>query len=100
MGSVQGAVTDQTGAVIPGANVQITHEGTGRTRDAVTSDLGSFEFAALQLGEYSIQVQNEGFQTYIQQGIVLQALENLRLDIELQVGAQAESVTVVADAYS
>ena len=98
LGSVQGAVTDQTGAVIPGANVQITHEGTGRTRDAVTSDLGSFEFAALQLGEYSIQVQNEGFQTYIQQGIVLQALENLRLDIELQVGAQAESVTVVADA--
>ncbi len=80
-GSISGAVVDSSGAVIPGATITITNEGTGMKRMAVTNASGSFVVV--------------GFVSKTRTGVVLTANERLSTgDIELAVGTPAESVTV------
>jgi len=92
--SVTGIITDSTGAVVPGAKVMVRNLETGITRSAESNHEGYYTVANLEPGRYEIAVQAEGFKTYRLPEVVLQVGQVLRHDVELEVGAITESVTV------
>ena len=69
---IAGTVKDQTGAVLPGAEVTVTQIETGTTRNAVTNETGSYVLSNLPIGPYRLEAALPGFRTYAQTGIVLQ----------------------------
>ena len=97
-GSIFGSVTDQTGALVPGATVTATAPATGVTRTTTSSSGGTFSLPNLPPGTYTIQVSMQGFNTLTKSGVILNAQDNLNAGaFALQVGAAAATVTVTAD---
>jgi Carboxypeptidase regulatory-like domain/TonB-dependent Receptor Plug Domain len=93
-GRILGTVTDNTGAVVPDANVSVINEGTNETR-AVNSDTsGDFAFPVLSVGNYTVRVSKSGFRTFEQKGIVLQVDQNVTVPVSLVVGSVGETVEV------
>src|SRR5256712_13133479 len=72
--SVQGTISDATGAVLPGASVNVKNSGTGSSVDLVTDERGRYLAPVLQPGEYEIQASLPGFQTVSRRGIRLQRM--------------------------
>ncbi len=93
-----GLVHDNSGAVIPGASVLATHEGTGVLREGVTDANGEFVFAALPSGPYAVRIELTGFKIISQRGMQLGAGQTVRQTFTLEVGTLAETVTVTGDA--
>ncbi len=93
-----GLVRDSQNAVIPGATVVATHEGTGVSREGVTDANGEFVFSALPSGPYSVRVELTGFKTLQQQGMQLGAGQTVRQSFALEVGTLTETVTVAGEA--
>jgi hypothetical protein len=94
-GEISGTVVDQSDAVVPGAALELIREGTRVVRAGTTNQVGAFVFPALSPGTYTLKVNSPGFRTYEQSGIVLTANERVSVgQIQLQVGAAAETVTV------
>ena len=93
-----GLVRDTSGAVIPGASVVATHEGTGVAREGVTDANGEFVFSALPNGPYTVKLELTGFKTLQNQGMLLGAGQTVRQTFTLEVGALAETVTVAGEA--
>jgi len=93
-----GLVRDSSAAVIPGAAVVATHEGTGVSREGVTDANGEFVFSALPNGPYSVKVELTGFKTLQNRGMQLSAGQTVRQTFSLEVGALAETVTVSGEA--
>src|SRR5215510_9790569 len=83
---LQGAVSDITGAVLPGAMVAIKNSATGASIELLTDDRGRYLAALLQPGEYEIQVSLAGFQTVSRRGVRLAVGQNAVVDIKLEVG--------------
>jgi hypothetical protein len=98
LATVTGTVTDQTGAVVAGATITATQVATGATTQVATSETGNYNIPQLRVGEYEITVEHPGFKTFKRAGLTLSAAQILRLDIQLEVGATTESVTVTAEA--
>src|SRR5262249_38322053 len=100
-GSISGTVLDTSGAVIPGAAVTITNEGTGVKREVVTNARGGFVVVGLAPGSYSVSASMTGFATRPRTRLTLTANERLSAgNIELSVGNAAESVTVSSENLS
>ncbi len=95
---ISGRVSDPAGAAIAGAQVQVTNLDTNAVRTARTGDDGSYSFPALAVGPYKLEVKKDGFQTYVQSGIVLQLNVNPTINVALQLGNVTQSVEVQADA--
>src|SRR5687767_2587177 len=93
-----GLVRDAQNAVIPGATVVATHEGTGVSREGVTDANGEFVFSALPNGPYSVRVELTGFKTLQQRGMQLGAGQTVRQTFTLEVGTLSETVTVSGEA--
>ena len=93
---VNGKVTDASGAVLPGVTVTLTQTETGFTRTVVTEGSGSYVMPNLPTGPYRLEVALQGFRTYVQTGIVLQVAATPTLDVRLELGELAETVTVEA----
>ena len=93
-----GQVHDSSGAVVPGANVVATHEGTGVSRDTVSDANGEFVLTALPAGPYSIKIDLQGFKTHLRKGLELGAGQTVRQSFPLELGAVAETVTVAGEA--
>jgi len=93
-----GLVRDNSGAVIPGASVVATHDGTGVAREGVTDANGEFVFSALPNGPYTVRIELTGFKTISQRGIQLGAGQTVRQTFVLEVGAMSETVTVTGEA--
>ncbi|HZO57315.1 MAG TPA: TonB-dependent receptor [Bryobacteraceae bacterium] len=93
-GSITGTVTDPDAALIPGADVDVTNEGTGATRRTTTSTSGVFNVPTLDLGRYKVRVSRTGFSTYERTGLVLTANQIINLEINLAVGATTTLVEV------
>jgi len=72
---ISGTVKDQTGAVLPGAEITATQTDTGITRGTITNETGSFVLPNLLVGPYRLEAALPGFRTYVQTGIVLQVNE-------------------------
>jgi len=97
-GGITGTVTDPSGAVIPGATVQLVDEGTGQTKETVTSGQGVFQFPDLNSGRYTVTVSLQGFQTAKYDKVVVEASRSTDLRISLGVGSMGETVTVSGSA--
>ena len=95
--TISGTVTDATGAVLPGAEVQVQESSTGTINRTVSDAAGQYVVPFLLPGNYSITVTAKGFQTLKRAGIVLQAQEHPIIDLALQVGSASQTVTVTSE---
>src|SRR5688572_33676 len=82
-----GTVTDNTGAVVPGAVVNVVNTETQFVYNGVTNDEGGYYVPNLNPGTYRLTLQAQGFKRYIQEGIILRTSEQPRINITLEVGA-------------
>ncbi len=98
--NVTGIVSDQTGAVVAGAKIVLVDPATGATKTTTTSDTGLYEIAGLNAANYNMTVTAKGFQTFVQNGIVVNVSNTFRVDPKLTVGSEATTVTVNADALT
>ncbi|PYR81067.1 MAG: hypothetical protein DMF87_06670 [Acidobacteria bacterium] len=95
---LNGRVTDESGAVLPGATVTVTQTATGLVRTVVTESTGTYLISNLPTGPYRLEVMLQGFRTYVQTGIVLQVGATPTINAVLALGALEEAVTVEAAA--
>ncbi len=93
-GTISGTVFDQSGAVLPGANITVTNGGTGFVRSTVSSETGDYNLRGLLPATYELTVEVGGFRKFVQPAITLQVDQNARIDVRLQVGSTNEIVTV------
>ena len=93
--TLSGTVYDESGAVVPGAQVVVKNDATATTREMETSGAGSFSFPALMPGSYTLTVTAKGFKTFEQKNIKLSEAESRSLpNLRLQVGVANEMITV------
>jgi hypothetical protein len=92
--SITGAVTDPTGAGIPGAQVTLTSQEHGIKRTAASNASGDYLFAALPIGSYDLTVAAPGFKKFQAAGIILRVAQKARVDVPMQVGGTSTEVTV------
>lgn len=95
---IDGLVKDTSGGALPGVTVTVTQTATGLTRTAVTGGAGSYTIPNLPVGPYRLDAVLQGFRTYRRDGIVLQVSSNPAVNVTLEVGAVAETITVRGDA--
>jgi len=95
-GSVLGTVTDTSGGVVPGAKVTVTNEATGTAVETRTNAEGRYVVPFLLPATYTVEVSSEGFKAASQKGVLVQVQDKINLRFKLEVGAQAETVEVVA----
>jgi hypothetical protein len=89
-----GTVKDGTGAVVVGAKVKAVNTATNYVSETSTGSEGGYYIPYLVPGSYRITVDAPGFKGYVREGLTLMSAEVPRVDIILEVGAHAESVTV------
>jgi hypothetical protein len=96
-GSLFGTVTDNTGAVVPGATITVTDESKGTSVAAQSNDSGDYTVQHLIPDTYDMKVTAPNFKTFEQTGIAVAANTSPKVDAHLEVGGQSETVTVLAD---
>src|SRR5437660_12289627 len=96
--SLRGVITDPTGAVIPGAVVSLTNQGTGFKRQALSGEDGVYQFLQAAPGTYQVSVEKTGFTTITRDNVQLQVNTPGTLDLRMEVGSTTDVVNVEADA--
>ena len=96
--SMQGAVTDPSGAPVAGAAVQVLHTDTGTATNLATGDTGHWRVPILSPGDYQVKVVARGFQTVIRKAIHLTVGQDAVLDVRLELGVVESVISVSADA--
>src|SRR5579863_7848593 len=94
--SFSGTISDKAGAVVSGASVKVTSQGTGLARDVKTDDSGHYIVPLLPVGFYTIHVDAQGFGPAEQKDVRLQVDEQRELDFSLQPASVSTSVEVNA----
>ena len=97
-GTILGTVHDNSGAVIPKANVKATDTDENTSREVITNGNGDYEFVNTKPGHYRINVTAPGFQPFEATELSLVARQTLRIDVSLQVGQVSTEVQVEATA--
>ena len=97
-GSVVGTVEDSTGAVVPGATVTVTDQATSQSKEATTTNDGTYVIPDLPAGSYTLTVAAKGFRTSETRNLQVSINSVTRSDVHLNVGERAETVTVEANA--
>src|SRR5271169_4118428 len=95
-GSFSGTVSDKAGAVVSGATVKVTSQGTGVSREAKTNESGYYLVPLLPVAFYTIRVESQGFQTTEQKDIRLQIDEHREVDFTLAPASVSTAVQVSA----
>ena len=85
-GSISGSVTDQSGAAVSGATVNLTNMGTSEKRTETSSDDGHFTFVNLFPGQYRIDIEKQGFKHFGRPGITVQVQQDTHIDAPLRLG--------------
>ena len=96
-GSIQGTVTDTSGAAVAGARVKVVNPGTGLSRTISTNDQGAYVASELPLGSYNLIIEKNGFRTTTLTGVPVNVGAPSRADAKLITGAVEESIQVNAD---
>ncbi len=96
--TMSGTVTDPSGAVISDAQVSAAEISTGAITRAQSNSAGFYVLAGLAPGSYRLRIEKPGFQTSIQEGIVVEVNRPVTVNIAMQVGAAAQTVQVEATA--
>src|SRR5579885_302090 len=95
---IRGTVTDPSGAAVPGARITATNTGTGFAATATSSNDGTYTLTLLPVGQYTLEVEANGFKKLQRTNITLTTNQVAGINVVLQVGAVSESVEVVAGA--
>jgi hypothetical protein len=94
-GSIQGTVTDPSGAVVSGAKVLITNQGTGQTQTVTTNAAGSYTSQALDPGKYKVQVSAKGFST-VDEALTVEVGNTATANVKMQLGQESQVIEVQA----
>ena len=97
LSTINGSVTDQSGAVVPGARITAIEVDTSLARETVSSADGLYVFGGLRPTRYTVAANAPGFRQLTQTGIVLEANETLTLNLKVELGATSETVNVEAN---
>jgi hypothetical protein len=97
-GTIEGTVTDESGAVLPGVTVTLANADTGDTRVVITNESGLYRAPLLPLGTYRVSAELAGFKKFEQAGIGLAAGQVAVIGIRMSVGSVTEVVAVTAEA--
>ena len=96
--TLSGTITDPSPATIVGATLRLTNLATTVTVTAITNGDGQYRFILIDPGSYKLTVEASGFESYVQNGIVLNVSQAATIDIKMKVGSQSDTVTVTSDA--
>src|SRR5262249_56887745 len=96
-GPIRGTVLDPPGAVPPGAASTATNVATGVATTRQATDAGVFVVSPLPPGEYRVTVTLEGFQTFVQEHVIVDALTAVGLNATMSVGGVTQEVVVNAE---
>ena len=93
---ISGIVTDPSGSPIPGASVSARNQATGGIWNATTNEGGSYSFAVLPPGTYTVTVTHQGFQTVAVSDRTISVAEPAHVDLRLSLGSVTDTITVSA----
>src|SRR6202158_6455894 len=93
-GSLRGTVTDSQGAAVAGATVTLVSTDTNRTQVSTSSDIGLYEFNALEPAPYRLTAEGKGFKKKVLEHVVIIPEQPNGLDLQLDVGDVQQTVTV------
>jgi hypothetical protein len=96
-GAVVGSVKDAGGAVIQGATVTLTNTDEGAIRTSRTNGVGDYRFLDVKAGHYSVGVAAPGFEKWSASQVILEVRQELRVDVQMSVGAVQQEVQVTGD---
>ncbi|WP_260703518.1 TonB-dependent receptor [Edaphobacter flagellatus] len=96
--SVLGYVHDASGAAVPNANVTLTNVGTGIKQTKQTDSEGRYEFASVQIGNYQVTAEAQGFNRTVTENFAVLTNARQRVDVSLKAGSVSEEVTVTSAA--
>src|SRR5436309_4261295 len=96
-GTIQGTVTDQTSAVVSGAQVEAKNKATGVIRTATSNDIGVYQFELLPVGIYTVKVTKTGFAS-VAQTIEILIGQTATVNVELKTGSVSEIIEVTSEA--
>ena len=96
-GSITGVVKDSSGAPVAHVKVAATESSTNFTRSGESDNNGEYRLLAMPPGQYTLTATDPGFQTFITKGITLQVNDQLQINVNLEIGAVKEAVTVEAN---
>ncbi len=97
-GSIGGVITDQSGALVPNAQITVVNPETGVGQKTTSLNDGKYLFNNLPPGPYQMKVEDAGFKSYTSKGILLHVADKLTVNVSLEVGESRETVAVVAEA--
>ena len=97
-GSITGSVTDPAGAMVPGATVTATNQGTQASRSAESDSKGSYLIPLLSPGTYSVKAEKSGFAADVSSGVVVQVSQSTLVDFQFRLGTVGETVSVASSA--
>jgi hypothetical protein len=97
-GSIRGIVNDPSGAVVPGATVTATLNGTDSKRSVTSDKDGAFDIPELSVGSYDLTAEAQGFKKFVAKAVVVSIGHVNFVTITFQVGATNDTVTVEANA--
>lgn len=100
VGTITGAVLDESGGGIPGALVSARNEGTGAVREITTDSQGRYVLALLPIGTYTVTTSMAGFGTEARSKVVLEVQQSLTLDFSLKISSLTSEVTVSSQGES
>jgi hypothetical protein len=96
--ALRGLITDEQGAVVPGAQVLLRNQGTGEERFAASDKNGDYQFASLPVGLYRLEVKIAGFRTRVITDLRLEVAQAAIQNVKLAVGDVSEELSVVGEA--
>src|SRR6185436_2222730 len=95
---ILGLVTDATGAAVPGATITARRTETGDVRTTTSNNTGNYIFPLVDSGAYDVTCAAAGFKTEARRGIAIELQQKARVDFQMQVGQQAETIEVTSAA--
>ena len=98
--SIQGTISDPTGAVIPNAAVTIVEKSTGVKRTTKSDSSGIYVFPNIAVGTYNVTVASKGFETYVKTDNVLEVGSSISINVTMTVGAETATVEVHANSLA
>jgi hypothetical protein len=95
-GAIGGRITDESGAVLPGVTVTVTHKDTNVSQNTITNESGTYSLLYLNPGTYTVDVELQGFKK-MTRDVVVRLGDRLEIHFKMEVGQLAESITVAAE---
>src|SRR5438874_13766811 len=98
LSSINGSVTDPSGAIVPGARITATEVDTTLSRETVTGPNGLYTISGLRPTRYSLAASAAGFRQVVETGLVLEADDTVTINLKLEIGSTSETLNVGANA--